>query len=227
MQGKPRAGIDLGDEVVIVRVKPLGHLERLDRCCAPRHREVALMRSGGNRRVAVRHGADHHGSVENVVVEREVIAGNDIHPRSRRAFDVFPTKAGRYLIQILGRGPARPVTLKCLLQLSMGADAGKAKDRCLDHEISPPVAARVARPRSAVPRRMGGGAGRFSGSGSSSQAPSRTHLVQWTLPARHPYRCASAPDSYRVPWVSLSAGSGSQVTIPNHADRGQRPLEGL
>ena len=75
--------LELGDEVVVVRVEPLGHLQRrLIR--AARHREVGLERAALGRRAGTARGTapTMNGGVEHVVVEGEVVRWDVIDPAS-------------------------------------------------------------------------------------------------------------------------------------------------
>jgi len=72
-------GPDLGDEIVIVGVEPLGHLERrhgtLRALGPPGHGEVRVQAGHGRTTAeAPGHGTDHAARVEHLVVEREVVA---------------------------------------------------------------------------------------------------------------------------------------------------------
>jgi hypothetical protein len=76
-------GRELGDDVVIVGVEPLGHLEWGDspaaEVAAACHREVrAKIDFAALGAVPVGYRADHRGGVEHVVIEREVVRRNVI-----------------------------------------------------------------------------------------------------------------------------------------------------
>ena len=71
------ARLELGHDVVIVRVEPLGHVQGRDFLGAPGHGEVGRQVDHAARPgKPLRHRAQHGRRVEHVVVEREVVRGD-------------------------------------------------------------------------------------------------------------------------------------------------------
>ena len=91
---------ELGHDVVIVGVEPLGHLERRDietrfAILQPtRHREVARPPIA-NLPIPRRDGSHHDRRVEHVVVEREVVTRDVIDPRVFHRHPMTKTQACR------------------------------------------------------------------------------------------------------------------------------------
>ena len=133
---------DLGDHVVIVRVEPLGHFERRHALrvvrmaavgaavalTAARHREVDRQRHLAARpAVGGRDRADHHGGVEYMVVEGEIVGGNlrdALVALERPVFGAQP--AGRFEKVAFG-DPAGPVAFESEFQLAVATDAREAE----------------------------------------------------------------------------------------------------
>jgi hypothetical protein len=104
-------GTQLGDQVVVVGVEPLGHLHGGGVGSSPGHGEVGVQIdvAGGGPPVAAGDGADQHAGVEHLVVEREVVGGDLPDPGvAQEAPGLAAQLAGRR-VQLLGRHPARPV----------------------------------------------------------------------------------------------------------------------
>lgn len=125
--GEHGVGAEFGDEVVVVGVDPLGHLQRCDLLGAPRHREVPVERVGRHGRpVPLRDGADHDAGVQDVVVVREVPGGHLMDTGGGQLPPGGPAQFGRGLPERAGGDPALPVALDGLLQFPAGALAGVA-----------------------------------------------------------------------------------------------------
>ena len=82
-------GAELRDEVVVVGVEPLRHLQRRDVAGAAGHGEVAVEGVGdaGDAGAAMR--ADQDRGVEHVVVEREGVDRDRVQPGSRQRRPLF------------------------------------------------------------------------------------------------------------------------------------------
>src|SRR5690606_15727450 len=125
---------ELGHQVVVVGVEPLGQLQGghaparpLPRA-APGHGKVGLQahRAPGPAE-ALRDGAHHTGHVQHVVIEGEVVGGDDVDPHLLLQLPVAQPQFLAGLEEVrLGELPF-PVPLRLPLQLPMGADPGKAQ----------------------------------------------------------------------------------------------------
>ena len=127
---------DLGDEVVVVRVEPLGHLEGQVVAAAAGQRRVAgqVQPPVGGRQVRepLRDGAGEHHRVEHLVVEREVARDRGVvGAQAERGQPVARALAqrGGGRLDLVGARPAGPEGLERLLQLAAGTDPGVAQDR--------------------------------------------------------------------------------------------------
>jgi hypothetical protein len=140
-QAERRAGPDLGDEVVVVRVEPLGHLERwlaLGAACErevgrQRHARAAVVqrRDVTERAEARGQRAERDRGVEHLVVEREG-AGHGAVGRVQAELDEAPQrgqpKVTRHGLELVGAGAPGPVGLERALELATSADARVAED---------------------------------------------------------------------------------------------------
>ncbi len=141
---------DLRDQLVVVRVEPLGELERRDRHAvrlgASRHGEVALHAPTPPERPEPRgDGADGDGCVEHVVVEREVVGRDEADPGCRKAAPVVPADAGSDLQERALVDAPGPVALERPLELAVPPDAGHPVHR-RPHATARPAPARLPDP---------------------------------------------------------------------------------
>lgn len=147
IRGEPARGIQLGHEMVVVRVEPLGHLQRRNALRTAGRGEVAVqprrqqLRGGGV--VAGRgcrpvvgdavdsggQGTDHCGDVEHLVVKGKGADGHRIQAGRRRALQAAVDEGGGGLRELRRQGRIAPVGLDGLLQFPMGADAGESRHR--------------------------------------------------------------------------------------------------
>ena len=136
------AALELGDDVVVVRVEPLRHLHR-------RHVDAAGLTAACHREVGVevdvarpvplvagRHGTDHRDGVEHLVVEREVVGRDQVDPGVALELPVRGAQLLGGPQQVLHRAVSRPVGLGRGLELTLGADARKPQHvgKCLWQE---------------------------------------------------------------------------------------------
>ncbi|MPM26550.1 hypothetical protein SDC9_73054 [bioreactor metagenome] len=149
VQRKARLGVELGHQIVVVGVEPLGHLQR---CCA-------LVRAIGVRRAALaglvflRHAARHgevagQGTfaaikaearglaaqqldvVEHMVVERKVAHGDHAQPGVALPLPVALAQICGDGFERLGIDLAAPVAFQCELQFAVLAHARKTQNVC-------------------------------------------------------------------------------------------------
>ena len=82
IEGERAPRLELRDQVVIIRTEPLRHLEWFDLWSATGHGEIPVQATTGGAHVrhrvpvAGRDGTEHHGGVEDVVIEGEIITGD-------------------------------------------------------------------------------------------------------------------------------------------------------
>ena len=130
------AGDQFGGQVVIVGVEPLGHLAGrgvlattagllLARPGPASHGEIEFQPLGAGE--ARRDGADHQGGVQHLVVEREVVAGQDVDPQLGLAGPALLAEVGGGLQETSLIEAAGPEAFEGCLELAAGADAGKAQ----------------------------------------------------------------------------------------------------
>ncbi len=118
------AGPQLGHQVVVAGVEPLGHLQRRDVPRAAGHREEAVQGVGVHGGpVAFGDRTDHHGRVEDVVVEGEVAGGDFGDPGGGQFLPVGAAQAGGGGPEGVGGDAALPVALDGLLELAVLAPA--------------------------------------------------------------------------------------------------------
>ena len=137
--------VDLGDDVVVVRVEPLGHLHGGDAWsvgrggAAPRHGEVGVKADGSVRVfVAFGDGADHHAGVEHVVVEGEVVGRDVLNAGVALERPVAAAYLGGAAEQLAPVYLADPVGFDGPLQFAVRADARKTEVRRRGQRRSPP-----------------------------------------------------------------------------------------
>ncbi len=127
VRDEDRVGAQLGHQVVVVGVEPLGHLQWRDVLGAARHGEVPVERVGvDGGPVAGRDRADGDRGVEHVVVQREVTGGDFEHPGVGELAPVLPAQLGGGAPEGVGGDGALPVALDRLLELPVPALAGVA-----------------------------------------------------------------------------------------------------
>lgn len=125
--GEDGVRAEFGDEVVVVGVEPLGHLQRRHVLGAAGHREVAVERVGfDGLTVPAGDRADHDAGVQDVVVVGEVAGGYLVDTGVRQLPPVGPAQAGRRFPEGVGGDPALPVTLDGLFQFPVRSLAGVA-----------------------------------------------------------------------------------------------------
>ncbi len=126
-------GLDLGNDVVIVGVEPLGHFQRRDVLVAPRGGEVAVQivsDSGGPRRQR----AEHDRGVEHLVVVGEGIHRNRVEAGGGQCRPRVAAQRRGDGLQFRSAGAPGPVTFGRTLEFAFGADARGAGDgsgKCL------------------------------------------------------------------------------------------------
>ncbi len=177
-QAQPGSGPDLRHQVVIVRVEPLRHLQRRHAISAPGHGEVGVEgwaggagqpggagQAGGVNQPgeSLRDGADEHGRVQHVVVERERIGRDQGQPGVPQRLPGAAAQRGRGLGELVGADPARPQGFGGFLQLPAPADPRIPEHGCLHGCL----------PRLAITR----GAGGMENGG--------VPAVSWALPRGH------------------------------------------
>lgn len=130
---KSGVAADLGHQMVVVRVEPLGHGQRgqVDSAGlhAPGHGEVAGQGVVGDG-VAVARGDRAHEDrgVEHVVVEREVVGGEEIDPGLDQPVEVGGPDLPGHAEQAVGVETSGPEPLDGPLQLAAGPDPGQTVD---------------------------------------------------------------------------------------------------
>lgn len=127
---------DLGNEVVVVGVEPLRHLERRSLLVAAGDREVRRQTDGAvgipQRIEPRRDGSDRHRQIEDLVVVRERLRDGGVvasEPEARQVRARLSAQRRRGLLEFRLRGPACPVRLDRALELATSTDAGVAEDR--------------------------------------------------------------------------------------------------
>lgn len=116
--GEDRVRPQLGYQVVVVGVEPLGHLQRRHVLGAAGHGEVPVQRVGVHgRAVPLGDRADHDGGVEHVVVVREVAGGHLADAGGGQLLPVAAAQSRGGGAQPVGVDAALPVALDRLLEL--------------------------------------------------------------------------------------------------------------
>ncbi len=128
---EPGARPELGDDVVVVRVEPLGHLHCGDvdvvRLPPARHREVGVeVDLAPLPAVPLGDGADQSDCVEHLVVVGEVVGRNQVDPGILHQPPVLYPDVLGCLRELRGRGLALPIALGRELELAVAADPGEA-----------------------------------------------------------------------------------------------------
>ena len=67
---------------------------------------------------------EHHARVEDVIVERTVSDGHQVHARLEVLFDRVRVDRDRYRLQLVAGHGATPVSFQSELQFAFGADSG-------------------------------------------------------------------------------------------------------
>jgi hypothetical protein len=134
-QAELHLGPELGDQVVVVGVEPLGHLHGGGVVAAPGHGEVGVQVDGLPRGfdpapVALGDGADQDAGVEHLVVEREVVGGDLVEPGVAQERPALAAQLPGRRLQLLGRHPPGPVALGRGLQLPAVADPREPGNGC-------------------------------------------------------------------------------------------------
>ena len=131
-QGEGLFGLQLGHEVVVVGVEPLGHFQRVQidavALVAARHREVAGQRVGiGQRAVARGDGVEQKGGIQHVVVQAEVVDRHAVGAGSALQLPMLQAQAGGGGLQVFGGAFAAPEGFQRALEFAAGADAREAQ----------------------------------------------------------------------------------------------------
>ncbi len=127
VRGEDGVRAEFRDEVVVVGVEPLRHLQRSHVLGAARHGEVAVGRVGvDGGAVPLGDRADHDGGVEDVVVVREVAGGHLVDTGVGEPAPGAAAQLGRGPAEGVGADAALPVPLDGLLELPVGSLAGVA-----------------------------------------------------------------------------------------------------
>ena len=127
-------GVDLGDEVVVVGVQPLGHLQGRTGALTAGQREVALDVKGtvGIQQVTETGGCgSQSGShLKNLVVESEVRGdrGGLTQPQVRQARAGRPAQLGGGVPELIDAQVPLPEGLHGAFELAVPADAGVSQD---------------------------------------------------------------------------------------------------
>jgi hypothetical protein len=154
-------GPELGDQVVVVGVEPLGHLHGGGVLAPPGHGEVGVEVNGSGLPVALGDGADQDAGVEHLVVQREVVRGDLAEPGVAQECPGLAAQLPGRRLQLLGRDPPGPVALGGGLQLPAVTDPREPGNGRM-HVI--------ALPRGLDGPRSRAGAGRSSGSWTAGAA---------------------------------------------------------
>ena len=135
-KGEDRLRTDLGHEVVVVGVEPLGHLQRRQLALAARGGEVRGQPDGPIRRAevleALGKGADREGGVEHLVVVGEGLRDRGVlAPKTEggEALPGFRAQLGRRRLEGRLVDAAGPEGLDGVLELAAAADARVPEDR--------------------------------------------------------------------------------------------------
>ena len=144
-----RVGTQLGHEVVVVGVEPLGHFHGgLFRVSA---RELEILSPGKRARIepeARRQRAQQHRVVEDVIVEREIACGDVPEASVALHLPMAVPELGARSPQcvVIRLRIAPPERLQRELELAPCADARKTENVCACHALHPvnPVARSVA-----------------------------------------------------------------------------------
>ena len=129
-----RGGVDLRNQVVVVGVEPLGHLQGRTGALSTGQREVALDVQGavGVQQVTETGGGRPQGGghLEDLVVEGEVGGhrGGLSQPQVRQARARRPAQLGSCVAQLVGVQVSLPEGLDSAFELAVPADAGVAQD---------------------------------------------------------------------------------------------------
>ena len=136
--GETELGVrpDLRDEVVVIGVEPLGHLERRVLALTAGDREVAgqIDRAGLIRkaRESRRDRPDRDSGVEHLVVERERLRDRRVVPPEAELDQAIASRRAQFggdALELCGVDPTRPERFDSALELAAAADPGVAEDR--------------------------------------------------------------------------------------------------
>lgn len=120
-----------GSDVVVVGVEPLDHLQGGDvnvvSLQTSAHGEDGVDGSQVVLGVSLGDHVEELGVVENVIVEREVVGGDDVDASILLLLPVDLSELLADLEQLVDRGLLAPVGLSDLLELSVGTDSGKPR----------------------------------------------------------------------------------------------------
>ncbi len=152
-------GRDLGDDVVVVGVEPLGHLQRCDVGVAAGGREVAIQ-VVGHLPGPLRQRVEHHRGVEHLVVIGEGVHRHRVQAGGRQARPGVAAQRRGHLFELGATGAAGPVALGGALEFALRPDARRSDNRCGEclrgHDIRPSIGVVVtARGRAADPSAVG------------------------------------------------------------------------
>ncbi|MPM57631.1 hypothetical protein SDC9_104454 [bioreactor metagenome] len=85
---------------------------------------------------AFRHGAEHHGGVEHMVVPGEIAGGDEVESAVLLDLPVTAAEGGAPLFELRGGKFPFPEGFESEFQLPFGSDTRKAKDVFL-HSVAP------------------------------------------------------------------------------------------
>ncbi|MNH10388.1 hypothetical protein D3C79_698660 [compost metagenome] len=127
---------ELGHQVVIVGVEPLGHLggggSRAGRRTATGHPEQGV-EIGVAVAVTGRHGVHQQAGAEHLIVPGEVAHRQQVDPGGALRLPVALTQALAHGDQLGLGGLATPVGFEGKFQLALGADTGETEGVCAGH----------------------------------------------------------------------------------------------
>ena len=121
--------LDLGNDVVVVGVEPLGHLQRRDIFVAARRGEVAVQ-VVGDLRGPGRQRAEHDRGVEHLVVVGEGVHRHRVQAGGGQARPGVAAQRGGDGLQLRSAGASGPVALGGALEFAFRADARGAGNGC-------------------------------------------------------------------------------------------------
>ncbi|PQM48768.1 hypothetical protein C1Y40_01004 [Mycobacterium talmoniae] len=159
VQAEPGVRPDLGNDVVVVGVEPLGHLQRGDLIGAPRGGEVAVQLVGDTG-YPVRQRAEQHRGVQHLVVVGERIDRHRVQAGVGQRRPGVAAQRGGHVLQVALGDPAGPVAFGGTFEFAIGADTRRAGNggskRLSGHKVvlhsrvwSPPADAQPSRSRCA------------------------------------------------------------------------------
>ena len=157
-QAEPHARLELRHQVMVVRVEPLGHVQRRNLVRAAGHGEVG----GQVDRLAVpgeplRHRAEHRGRVEHQVVEREIVRRDVLDAGVALQFPMPPAELLGGGLQVRRDRSCRSNTLRRRVSTPAGRRSAENQDcsqwpSCVELLLYQPVSSTGFQPVSPQPR---------------------------------------------------------------------------